>query len=177
VDELSISSRKSVFATPWFELVGKTVGTDPALHYAISTQDYVSIFAVTRDGTFPLVRQFRPAVEGFTLEIPSGHVDEGETPEQAAKRELREETGFVANEMILLGSLAPDTGRLGNLLWCFFAPRVELSRPDDFKPQPDIEPFVYNQSLRNLILSEPDFSSALNRATILMAVASGHIEL
>lgn len=177
MDEISITGKRSVFETPWFKLIGKSIGDDAALHYSISTLDYVSVFAVTKNGAFPLVRQFRPAIEEFTLELPSGHVDQGETPEQAAKRELREETGFVANELILLGSLSPDTGRLGNRLWCFFAPRVAPSPPDDFNPQPDVEPLVYDKPLRHLILAEPAFSSALNRATILMAVAGGHIKL
>ena len=153
------------------------MGNDAALHYSISTLDYVSVLAVTKNGTFPLVRQFRPAIEEFTLELPSGHVDQGETPDQAARKELHEETGFVANELILLGNLSPDTGRLGNRLWCFFAPRVARDPAVEFKAQPDIEPLVYNRSLRDLILAEPAFSSALNRATILMAVAGGHIEL
>ena len=177
VNELSISSKRSVFATPWFELVGKTVGTDPALHYSISTRDYVSIFAVTREGTFPLVRQFRPAVEELTLELPSGHVDEGEAPETAAGRELHEETGFIADKLILLGELSPDTGRLGNRLWCFFAPQVGRDSAAEFEPPPGLDPVIYNKPLRDLILAEPAFSSALNRATILMAVAGGHIEL
>jgi ADP-ribose pyrophosphatase len=176
VTELTISSRSSVFKTPWFELIGKKIGNDAAIHYSISTRDYVSVFAVTQDGKFPLVRQFRPAVEGVTIELPSGHVDEGETPEQAAARELHEETGFIANELILLGRLSPDTGRLSNGLWCFFAPRVTPD-PNDFTAQPEVESLVYEKSLRNLVLTEPAFSSALNRATILMAVAGGYIEL
>jgi ADP-ribose pyrophosphatase len=101
VDGLSITNKRPVFETPWFQLVGKSVGNDTALHYSISTQDYVSVFAITRSGTFPLVRQFRPAVEEMTLELPSGHVDEGDTPEEAARKELLEETGLVANELIL----------------------------------------------------------------------------
>ena len=177
VDEICITSKDSVFETPWFRVVGKSVGHEVALHYSITTLDYVHVLAVTKNGTFPLVRQFRPALEMVTLELPSGHVDSGETPEQAAKRELREETGFVANELILLGSLSPDTGRMSNRLWCFFAPQVGPNPPADFKPQPDVEPVVYDKPLRNLILAEPAFSSALNRATILMAAASGHIEL
>jgi ADP-ribose pyrophosphatase len=177
VDEISITSRSSLFETPWFKLIGKSVGEDAALHYSISTLDYVSVFAVTTNGTFPLVRQFRPAIEEFTLELPGGHVDQGETPEQAARKELHEETGFVAKELILLGNLSPDTGRLGNRQWCFFAPRVARDPTAEFKAQPDAEPVVYHKSLRDLILAESAFSSALNRATILMAVAATHIDL
>src|SRR5215471_1542287 len=101
LSKFDISNRSSVFRTPWFELIGKRIGDTAALHYSISTQDYVGILAVTKDGMFPLVRQFRPAIEQITLELPSGHVDEGETPEQAAARELLEETGFVAKNLVL----------------------------------------------------------------------------
>jgi ADP-ribose diphosphatase len=172
---LDISDRTSVFRTPWFDLVGKKIGDDAALHYSISTDDYVGIFAVTQDGTFPLVRQFRPALEKVTLELPSGHVDRGETPEQAAARELHEETGFVANDLVLIGNLSPDTGRLGNRLWCFFA--NDVTQQFRFERHPGIEPVIYSKSLRHLLLNEPDFLSALNRATILMAIAQGHISL
>jgi ADP-ribose pyrophosphatase len=175
VNTLSITEKNSVFETPWFQVVGKRVSHETALHYSISTLDYVHVLAVTENGKFPLVRQFRPALEAVTLELPSGHVDPGETPEQAAKRELREETGLIANKLILLGSLSPDTGRLSNRLWSFFAPSVEPS--SDFKPHPDVEPFIYAKPLRNLLLNESAFCSALNYATILMAAARGHIEL
>ena len=110
-----------VFSTPWFEIVEKhpTAGGTP--HYALLTKDYVSVVAVTRDGRLPLVRQYRPAVGRTTLELPSGHVEDGETPEAAARKELLEETGLVADDWTCLGDLSPDTGRLANRMWCFFA--------------------------------------------------------
>jgi ADP-ribose pyrophosphatase len=86
--------------------------------------DYVTVVAVSTARELVLVRQFRPAVERFTLELPSGHVDPGERPEESAQRELREETGFAGGHLELTGVLAPDTGRLGNRLWCFLATDV-----------------------------------------------------
>ena len=175
-DSTTISARRAVFRTKWFDLMEKEFGNGAAPHYSIATDDYVSVFAVTTDGKFPLVQQFRPAVERTTLELPSGHVDKGQTPEEAAHAELREETGFVADKMILLATLAPDTGRLGNAMWCFFAPAVKQNQTN-FVPPPGIEPVIYDKPLRHLLLETPAFSSALNRATILTAIAAGHVSL
>jgi ADP-ribose pyrophosphatase len=177
VNPANILDRQSIFATQWFDLVAKSVSGDPAPHYSIATRDYVSVFAVTAQGNFVLVRQYRPAVERMTLELPSGHLEEGDTPEDAARKELREETGFIAEKLILLGELAPDTGRLGNRMWCFFTPQAVQDPVAAFQPEINVEPVIFRRPLRQLILSEPAFCSALNRATILMAIAQGHIQL
>jgi ADP-ribose pyrophosphatase len=177
MNPVSIAERRSIFATQWFDLIAKDVSGDPAPHYSIATRDYVSVLALTSDAGVVLVRQYRPAVEQMTLELPGGHVEEGESPAGAARKELREETGFVAERLILLGEVAPDTGRLGNRMWCFFVPRAVEDTTAEFKPELDVEPVIYKKSLRELVLSEPSFCSALNRATILMAMAGGHIKL
>lgn len=163
-----------VFATPWFELVAKHPAGYNQPHYSIRTQDYVMVVAVTAEGRLLLVRQFRPAVGVATLEFPSGHVEPGETPEQAARKELLEETGHVSPEFELLGELAPDTGRLGNRLWCFFAADAVPGADDGYRPEPGVEPVPFDGSSLEL-LAEPDFFSALNYAALLLAIARGRL--
>src|SRR5580704_5986975 len=100
-----------VFSTKWFELVAKHPPSYTEPHYSIRALDYVGIVAQDTQGNLLLVRQLRPAVGGMTLEIPCGHVEVGETPETAARKELLEETGYVADTFELLANLSPDTGR------------------------------------------------------------------
>ena len=63
----------------------------------------VTIVAVD-DGEIVLVRQTRPGAGDWTLELPAGCLEEGETPEQAARRELAEECGLAALEWRDVGS-------------------------------------------------------------------------
>ena len=62
------------------------------------------------DGRLALVRQYRYAVDSWQLELPAGGIDAGESPAEAARRELREETGYVASELVSLGMVYPSAG-------------------------------------------------------------------
>src|SRR5262249_12211993 len=93
-----------------------------------SHHTYVVVLAITRDRRVPLVRQYRPAVDEQVLELPSGHVDAGELPEDAARRELLEETGCTVGELIALGEMHVDTGRLQTQQLNFLARGCEIVR-------------------------------------------------
>jgi ADP-ribose pyrophosphatase len=165
-----------VFSTPWFEIVEKHPAAGGAPHYALTTKDYVSVVALTRDGRMPLVRQFRPAIGRTTLELPSGHVEDGETPEEAARKELLEETGLVADDWSCLGDLSPDTGRLANRMWCFFAGGARPTDDPSYRPEAGIEPVLFDGAPSDLI-SEPGFDSALNSAVLFLAVSRGFLPI
>jgi ADP-ribose pyrophosphatase len=66
------------------------------------------VIAVTTDNKIIVGHQFRPGPEKMMIEIPGGYVDDGEDPEQAAIRELREETGYVAGNVTSLGAFPKD---------------------------------------------------------------------
>jgi ADP-ribose pyrophosphatase len=171
-----VIKRENVFSTPWFTVIAKTVDTATAPFYSLQLLDYVTILAITESQRILLVQQYRPAVERFTLELPSGHVELGEQPETAAKRELIEETGYTGESIELLGSLVPDSGRLSNHLWCFFAENVKQTTPN-----PTLE---HGISLVTCTLAElqtymqtNEFDHALHLAVIMLAIAKQKIRL
>ena len=59
----------------------------------------VAVLAIQDDGKIVLVRQYRYPVDDFVWELPAGRLDAGESPEQAAQRELQEEIGFKASQI------------------------------------------------------------------------------
>lgn len=99
---------KRVFETPWFaieEIPARpewNMGEKP--FYQLVGPDHVLTVPATADGRLLMVRQYRPARGGFTLEFPAGGVDGGEGPLAAAQREMLEETGYGADTWISLGS-------------------------------------------------------------------------
>jgi 8-oxo-dGTP pyrophosphatase MutT (NUDIX family) len=74
-------------------------------YYIWENPDAVIIVALRADGRVPVVRQYKHGVGEVVLEFPAGEVDPGEEPEEAARRELMEETGHVAGTWEQLATL------------------------------------------------------------------------
>ncbi len=89
---------------------------EPHPFYRIESPAWVNVVAVTAEDDLVMVRQFRQGSREVTLEIPGGLVDPGESPEQAAGRELLEETGYRAGRIESLGSINPNPALFTNRL-------------------------------------------------------------
>lgn len=74
-----------------------------------------------KDGKVILQRQYRYPIQGWQWELPGGFVDEGETPQEAAARELKEETGYEAGQLCPLGAFYPSFGSTNEKIYLFFA--------------------------------------------------------
>ena len=86
-----------------------------APYYRVVDAPGVICVLLSATGDFVMVRQPRPVVESFTLEFPAGRIDMGETPEQAIRREVYEETGLELAHLRLLTKTEPIPSRLRSL--------------------------------------------------------------
>ena len=163
------SSGSIVYSTAWFDVVSKQVANEAAPYYSLRVRDYVTVVALTQNREMVLVRQYRPAVEQHTLELPSGHVEKNQTPEESARQELAEETGFGSSRLEFLGTLLSDTGRNENRTWCYLAADVE-HLPTDWVGEEKIEVvLVPIDDVQKLIL-RGEFTHALNIAALMLAI-------
>lgn len=80
-------------------------------YYVVRFPDYVLVFAELRDGTVPLLRQYKHGPRRECLTFPGGTIEEGEAPLEAARRELLEELGLAADGWLSLGAFVANANQ------------------------------------------------------------------
>ena len=109
----------------WLSLRSDSVrlpnGSTLAPYHVIEIPDWVNVVAISASGHMLLVEQYRHAVARTILELPAGHVEPNEDFETAARRELKEETGYGGGTWHALGALHPAGSRFTNQVHAFLA--------------------------------------------------------
>jgi ADP-ribose pyrophosphatase len=171
-----IKSRRTIDVSPWMKVIEREVeykdGTTE-LYHAVGQQDYIAIVALTPDGRIPVVRQYRPALERHTWELPAGLVDAGEDPAATCERELLEETGHSSKAVHALGIYAPCTARLSNRIHSFF---VEAG-PRTQAIEAGIELNLVSPAELAAMIFSGEFTLQLHIGALMLAGMRGYVDL
>lgn len=115
-----------LFRPRWDTLVNPRT-SQPMRRLVLEVRDWVNVIALTPERRMVLVRQFRFGTNAMSLEIPGGVIDRGEEHGDAARRELREETGFTTERWTYLGAVEPNPAFQDNLCHHWLAEDVRAT--------------------------------------------------
>ncbi len=131
--------------------------------------DCVCIVPLDRDGNAVLVRQYRKAIERYLLEVPAGGIDPGEAAEEAAHRELREETGYRAGRMEQLSYFWTTPGYCTEGMHAFLATELEAG---EGQPEEDESIELVKVSLERVpeMIAAGEIQDAKSIASLMLVV-------
>lgn len=127
------------------------------------------------DDTLMLVREYAAGLHNYQLGFPKGLIDAGETPEQAANRELKEEIGYGARELIPLKSVTMAPQFFAATMHIFIARDLYPETLPGDEPEPlELVPWSLNKV--DALLDQDDFTEARSIAALLMMLRerNGH---
>lgn len=107
--------------------------------FVLESADWVNVIPLTPEQEVVMIRQYRHGTRDITLEIPGGIVEPGDSPEEAARKELAEETGYMDRGMTYLGYVHPNPAILNNRCHTFLARDVFRNGDQEQDDKEDIE--------------------------------------
>lgn len=129
--------------------------------YVIENPDWVNIIALTKQREVVLIRQFRHGSEDVILEIPGGMIDGNESAENAARRELLEETGYSSERWFLLGKSEPNPAIQNNSVFHYLAIECEASSDVYFDEHESIVTETISLDMIQRVIAEGKISHSL----------------
>ena len=162
-------SSEYLFRRPWLTVRHDKVrlpdGRINPEYYVLEYPDWINILAITEDGKFVFERQYRHGLGKTCYEIPAGVIEQGETPLEAARRELQEETGYGEGEWSLLMTISGNPSTTSNITHCFLARGVKkisgqhLDATDDITvcllDETQVKDLLVNDQIRQALMAAP----------------------
>ena len=145
-------------------------GTKVSPFYVNSIPDFVVAVAVTEDGDFIFIRQYRHGTKQILLEFPAGCIEESDQDAAAAvKRELLEETGYAGNEPVFLCKVAPNASSLSNFAHCYLVTGCRRVKEQELDATEDIEVVVLSAAETKKLMEEGGLVQAVHVAAMYYA--------
>lgn len=166
------SNSKVIHETPWARWVERPWGKE--FWYGVELFDYVQVIARTKEKKYPMVRQYRPAIECHSVEFCAGLLDGEEGILETAKKELLEEAGYVGSHWTHVDSRHVDTGRLCNRVHTFVA--LDVERVDSFVPEQGIEPLEKDMMEIEHLIDQGGIDNASQTMGYLLVKKRGYLD-
>ena len=165
---------KQLFNEPWLHIrVEKCELPDgrvmPA-YYILEYPSWANAFALTKDGKVLMVKQYRHAIGEESIELAGGVVDPGESPEDAIRRELLEETGYAFESIELIGKLSANPATANNYTFLYLAKGGEKVAEQKLDFTEDVEVLLYSMEEVKQLLRENKILQALHTSCIFYAL-------
>ena len=139
-------------------------------YYVQEAQDWIQVVAFDTSERVLVTRQYRHAGGFVSTELPCGTVEAGETPEAAARRELLEETGCSAAQLLALPALSPNPARFANRIHAFVATGTRAVQPA-VKDETEVIEFEFLPVQEVLgLIDAGGFPQALHIASLFLAL-------
>jgi ADP-ribose pyrophosphatase len=136
-------SSKYVYRDRWFHARADSCefpdGRVIEPYYVVELPDWCNTIVITKEERMILVRQYRYPADLVTLELPGGVIEKDETPIQAAKREMEEETGYTSDDIEFLLQVAPNPAINTNTAYFFLARNAVPAATKKFDEFEDID--------------------------------------
>jgi 8-oxo-dGTP pyrophosphatase MutT (NUDIX family) len=145
-------------------------GTEPFTIFTLRLANWTTIAAVTDDGQFVLIRQHRHGINAVTLEPAGGIIDPGEEPEASALRELMEETGYEAREVVSLGWVHPNPALQANRCFLFLARGARPALDEAGQPRRPGEHGDATESTEPVLMTPAEVEAAIRDGRISHAL-------
>lgn len=134
-----------------------------------SGRNAVMMVPVTDQGDILLVREYAAGTERYELGFPKGLIDPGETPQQAAERELKEEIGFGAHKLTPLKEVVLAPSYFSSKMTLFIAEQLYSEQLEGDEPEP-LEVVRWPLAQAEELLTHLDFSEARSITALLLAL-------
>ena len=155
---------------PWLtarcDRVKLPTGVEIPEYYILEYPDWVNVIAITKEGKFVLIRQYRHGIRETRYEICAGVCEKGEDPIASAQRELYEETGYGKGEWSLFMTITANASTMTNLTYCYLAIGVEPISTRHLEETEDLSVHLLNKEDVKALLMQNEVKQALMAAPL-----------
>ena len=171
-----ILSSEYLIRRPWLtarrDHVKLPTGVENKEYYILEYPDWVNVIAITKEGEFVMIRQYRHGLGETRYELSAGVCEEGEDPMESARRELYEETGYGGGEWQLWMTVSPNPSTSTNLTYSFLATDVERISTQHLESTEDITVHLLSEAEVRALLENDEIRQALMAAPLWKYFAS-----